>query len=484
MDCHSNHSVFLRADGSLACWDDAGSKLTLTAYQPDIDHSKDVVFGEIFSGIRDSLRKGEMPFPQYCQGCMVLASGACFNPLWAEKKEILIFQIEPSIACRLECPGCMTLAVRKARHGPPWNLDIGIFEKYLSDFKADGVSIRTIDFQGHGEPLINRDVWKMAGLAKSYFPDANITMCTNAHGRYDPSQVHSGIDEVMFAIDGVDQQSFEQNRVRGDFAKAYTFMKSFCQGAANEGRHIKTIWKYILFDCNDSPEQLLRAQELAAEAGVQEIHFVNTQLGLKASKVFTLEQIPRLNNGVKVTISDYLSNFHDILHGVDKARFALYQKDPDAAKAHLLFAMNMIRRRFECIEPDDDLPASYQALVYEIDDLSRHALLDPETRSQIAGGLHIIQDKLTIGVLGAKDLVIEWKTEELLRLSRQLNARRRTGLVALAKSIIKGCLNKLESTLSKGSVPAKNAIIQRKAQKVFQLARQIDQRPGPGVSVI
>ena len=233
----------------------------------------------MFANIRAKLKKGDMPFPAYCRDCMVLASGVPFNHIWEEKKEINVFQIEASIACILECPGCMTFAERKKIHGRPWHLDAEIFEKYLSDFRNDGVTIRTIDFQGHGEPLLNRDVWKMASIAKDYFPQANVTMCTASHGKYDPSQVRSGIDEMMFAIDGVDQESFEQNRVRGNFAKAYGFMKAFCHGVRDEGRDIRTIWKYILFDCNNSPEQLIRAQELAAEAGVQEILFVNTQLG-------------------------------------------------------------------------------------------------------------------------------------------------------------------------------------------------------------
>lgn len=484
MDCHSNHSVFLRANGSLACWDDAGSKLTLQAFDPSVDYSKEVVFGEVFTGIRDKLKNGTIPFPDVCQDCMIFASGACFNPLWAEKKELLIFQVEASIACTLECPGCMTFAERKRRHGRPWHLEMEIFEKYLSDFKSDGVTIRTIDFQGHGEPLLNRNVWKMAGLAKSYFPEANISMCTAAHGRYEPSQVHSGIDEVMFAIDGIDQESFEPNRIRGDFEKAYTFMKSFCHGATEEGRKIRTIWKYILFDCNNSPEQLIRAQEMAAEAGVQELLFINTQLGLKASSVLSLDQIPQLDNGVKIRISDYLSNFHDTLHGVDKARFALSQGDPVAAGSHLLFATNMIRRRFECIERGDHLPEDYQAVIYEILDLSEHDLITPEIRLTIKGGFHALVDKLVIGVLPAKSLIIEWKAKEILGLASQLDQWPRRGVFATTRSIIEGGVHALENKLVTGTLPTKNLIIKRQSKEIVRLATQLDQQPAPGVSVM
>lgn len=425
-----------------------------------------------------------MPFPDYCRDCMILASGACFNPRWQENKEILIFQVEASIACTLECPGCMTFAERRSRHGKLGHLDIKIFEKYLADFKADEVTIRTIDFQGHGEPLLNRDVWKMASLAKSYFPDANISMCTAAHGKFDQSQVHSGIDEMMFAIDGVDQKSFEPNRVRGDFGKAFGFMKSFCQASTKEGRNIKTVWKYILFDCNSSPEQLVKAQHLAAAAGVQELMFVNTQLGLKLSKIFTLSQIPKVDNGVKIHVSDYLSNFHDIQHSIDKSRFAMLQNDSVAACAHLEFATNMLRRRFECIEPRDTLAEDYQALVYEILDLLSNVLIESKTRTTIEGGLHAIQGKLVMGAIAAKNFIIHWKTEEIARLNVRLAQQFNIGLTERVQSKVKQKILKLEERFRLGNLSQKNHVIRLQTVEVHRLASLLNQQPSRDVSMM
>jgi hypothetical protein len=477
MDCHSNHSVFLRSDGTLACWDDGGSRLTLARFDPAVDYSRDVVFGKVFGGIRDSLRGGDMPFPDFCRDCLVLASGACFNPGWAARKEILIFQVEPSIACTLECPGCMTFGERKARHARPWNLDIAVFEKYLSDFRNDGVTIRTIDFQGHGEPLLNRDVWKMAGLAKSYFPQATISMCTNAHGRYEPSQARSGIDEMMFAIDGVDQQSFEPNRVRGSFDKAYGYMKAFCQGAAAEGRDIRTIWKYILFDCNNAPEQFVRAQELAVEAGVGTLLFVNTQLGLRSSRLYTPETIPRIDSGVEIRVSGYFSSFHDTLHAVDKARHCLSRRDAAGGASHLLFAANMIRRRFECYGEADAIPEDYQALIHEILDLAGDPQVGPDTRATIAGGLHALSGKLVIGLLDAKDRIIGWKNDEILRLSDQLRARPRRGVADHARTILRDLAWRPGTRGAGGALAARNRTIARQSDEIFRLAVRIGASP-------
>lgn len=476
MDCHSNHSVFVRANGSLTCWCDAGSKLTLKTFDPDIDYSKDVVFGEVFTRIRDKLKSGEMPFPSYCRDCLTFASGARFNSEWEEKKKISTFQVEASIACILECPGCLTFAERKKIHGRPWHLEIGILEKYLSDFQADGVSIDKIDFQGHGEPILNKDIWKMAGLAKSYFPEACVSMCTSAHSTYDPSQVHSGMDEIIFAIDGIDQESFEQNRVRGNFDKAYTFMRSFCQGAIRENRTIRTVWKYILFDCNNSPEQLIKAQHLAAEAGVQELHFVNTQLGPKSSKVYALDEIPNANTGVQVSISGYLSNFDDILHAVDKARYAISQDKPGAAQSNLLFAANMMRRRFDSIRSHEALPEDYQALAYEVLQLCEASLIKVSTRSMVKANLHRIEGKLDMPVLSAKDLVIKWKSEEILRLTEQVHKKGFRGTLAVMRAKLKGHLQALSHVLGPKSLDRRDRIIAQKSKQVLNLAIRLEQQ--------
>ena len=59
----------------------------------------------------------------------------------------------------------------------------------------------------------------------------------------------------------------------------------------------------------------------------------------------------------------------------------------------------------------DDLSEAYQALIYEILDLSKHELIDPETRSTIEGGFHAVKNKLVMDILPAKNLIIKWKSE-------------------------------------------------------------------------
>ena len=72
MDCNVNHSIFLRSNGSLACWCDYGSLKTLQEFDPCLDYAQDVYLGKVYGFIRERLASDVMPFPSFCSKCMVL----------------------------------------------------------------------------------------------------------------------------------------------------------------------------------------------------------------------------------------------------------------------------------------------------------------------------------------------------------------------------------------------------------------------------
>lgn len=70
MNCNSSHSLFLRSNGCLACWDDYGSLLTLLPFDPSLGYARDVYLGPVFKTIRAKLRSGKMPFPSIVQAAV------------------------------------------------------------------------------------------------------------------------------------------------------------------------------------------------------------------------------------------------------------------------------------------------------------------------------------------------------------------------------------------------------------------------------
>lgn len=371
MNCTVNHSLFLRSNGSLACWCDYGSLKTLQAFDPSLDYAEDVYLGKVYGDIRERLAAGTMPFPPYCAKCMVLLPTAPYTTADPQHRYVDTFQVEPSMACQLDCPGCIPLTERKTRVERAWCghlfLAPQILEKILKDFRRAGIRIRTFDFQGHGEPLLSRDVWTMVRMAKSLFPESYATLCTNANAEFRDEIVDAGLDQIIFAIDGMDQASYAPYRVHGDFTQAYAFMRDFATAAPARGRTLDTVWKYVLFRHNDRPEQLLAAQALALEAQVTELRFVITQLGPMSTLIVSDEDIPRADNGVNVRIENYKVSVEQLEDGLTAARGSFDTNRLAQAAQATTFVATMMKRLFSDAQT---VPPKYARVLQAVHELA------------------------------------------------------------------------------------------------------------------
>src|SRR5229473_1702276 len=386
MDCNVNHSIFLRSNGSLACWCDYGSLKTLQEFDPTIDYAEDVYLGKVYGYIREQLAKGTMPFPDYCSKCMVLQINSPFVSTYPRDRYIDTFQVEPALACQLDCPGCIPMKERKNRieRTPVGHLILApkVFEKIIGDFSRAGMRIRVIDFQGHGEPTLNRDVWSMIRMAKTLFPKSYATMCTHANLDFTEDMIDAGLDQIIYAIDGMDQESYAPYRVHGDFARAHRFMKSFSTSVRSRRAKTDTVWKYVLFRHNDSPEQLLKAQEMAREAQITELRFIITQLGPLSTSIVDEDDIPRANNGVNVKIENYKVSLSQLEEGIILARNGIKtNKLPQAAQS-ASFVASMMKRLFA--EPQT-VPPKFAGYLSELHELAN--LLPDSARTAIVSDI-------------------------------------------------------------------------------------------------
>ena len=165
MNCPSNHSLFLRSNGTLICWDDYGQLKELQSFDPTLDYAKQVYLGPVYEKIRDRLRKGVMPFPDYCSNCCCLMTHHPFDDRLVRQRTIETFQLEPSMGCQLDCPGCITKAERSSwvARTPFGHMTLKpeVLYKIVLDLKAAGIKVRKFDMQGSGEPLLNKKIWEM-----------------------------------------------------------------------------------------------------------------------------------------------------------------------------------------------------------------------------------------------------------------------------------------------------------------------------------
>jgi MoaA/NifB/PqqE/SkfB family radical SAM enzyme len=275
--CQSTNSLFLRANGSFTCWDDAGSRSLLLDFDPERDMSE--VYSRLgpCGRIAEALAGDRMPFPSICPDCFSLSFEA---PPAFDGRLVDQLQVEPSAVCTLECLACSTKAQRLERTTPPRIMPVERFAKILSDFRRKGIDIRCIDFRGHGEPLLNPALPQLIRLSRESYPKAMLTLCTNAHGKVTSDLVSSGIGLVECAIDGVDQESLEKYRIGGDYALALGFMRDLQAESDARKAGIRIVWRYILFAHNDSQEQLREAWRIAADLGIAELRFILTHKGM------------------------------------------------------------------------------------------------------------------------------------------------------------------------------------------------------------
>lgn len=288
--CPSIHSIYVRWTGDIVCWDDAGNETLLQRYNPWIDYARDVYLGEPFNRVRFALAAGRMPFPEVCTRCLVLRTNTGHSSFHLDRRVVEVFQVEPSFKCTLDCPGCVRLDQR--RLAPPANLPLERFEKIVRDLKNADVEVRAFDFQGHGEPILHPRLPEMIAIARELYPAAYLVMTTNANAKLKNALVWSGIDEIVCAIDGVDQASYDPYRIHGRFDLAFRFMSDIVR---RRDRKPKAVWKYILFEHNSEERHLLEAQRMAASAGVDELVFVFTRNGPRSTTVTTPADIPRLD---------------------------------------------------------------------------------------------------------------------------------------------------------------------------------------------
>ena len=217
--------------------------------------------------IRECFAAGYEPFP-FCEGCPSRLSSfdsaqRIYN--WID------LHIEPSNQCNLFCEACLCTYERSTENTPArLSLDYDLYGKTLREVHRAGLSLRNLALVGFGEPLFNSRTPDMARLARELYPNAHIFVDTNANfgKRRAEELADCGINEIRLAMDGVDQASYEIYRQKGKFDRVLQFGRDLAQAIRDSNSSTRAIWKYILFNHNDSDKQILTAVRLAADTGI------------------------------------------------------------------------------------------------------------------------------------------------------------------------------------------------------------------------
>jgi hypothetical protein len=181
--------------------------------------------------------------------------------------------IECTAACNISCAqACCAPETGITRTRNAGMLDFDLFTKVVDEA---GPALVRIDFFNYGEAFLHKRAVEMCEYIKAKFPHIYLYTSTNGLALKEDQVrrlVHSGIDEVTFSIDGATAESYAKYRQRGDFAKAIATMRAAADEKRRSGRDVPFInWRYILFNHNDSEQEMQLARAMAAEIGVDRL---------------------------------------------------------------------------------------------------------------------------------------------------------------------------------------------------------------------
>lgn len=123
-----------------------------------------------------------------------------------------LLELEPTNRCNLRCYSCPTGLKRLVR--PIGDMSFKEYKRLIDEI---GNKILVLVLYLHGEPLLNKDIYKMI----SYSHKIGIFTVLSTNGNYLDAKklVKSGLQYFTICLDGASQQSYRKYRVGGDFNK-------------------------------------------------------------------------------------------------------------------------------------------------------------------------------------------------------------------------------------------------------------------------
>ena len=181
--------------------------------------------------------------------------------------------IECTAACNISCTeACCAPETGITKTRQAGMLDFDLFTRVVDEA---GPSLVRIDFFNYGEAFLHKRAIEMCEYIKTKFPHIYLYTSTNGLMFNDASArrlARSGIDEVTFSIDGATPESYLKYRQRGNFDLAISNLRSMADEKTKAGRDLPVLnWRYILFNWNDSAEEMDAARRLSAEIGIDRL---------------------------------------------------------------------------------------------------------------------------------------------------------------------------------------------------------------------
>jgi len=184
-----------------------------------------------------------------------------------------MLQLEPTSHCNLSCPACpVTNFQADHRYTADRTSTLELAE--MTAIFEQLPSLRKLLLYNYGEAFLHAHAIELLRWLRRNRREIEIHVSTNGlaltPARLKTIVGEGLVDRMLFAIDGARPESYARYRVGGKLEKALGAMRNMVAEAEASGLRdrFEIWWQYILFEWNDSDEELAEAQEIAAEIGV------------------------------------------------------------------------------------------------------------------------------------------------------------------------------------------------------------------------
>ena len=195
--------------------------------------------------------------------------------------------IEPTIRCNIKCKNeaCLPNNNQNIKTRDSDYLSFNTYSKVLDEI---GKGIKFMYFFNYGEPFLHPSAEKMIKYAKTINPNMNIVSSTNGIPLVNKSRaeklVESGLDHITYTIAGVRGDSYCRYHDKDTLKVALQGMENVCKAKIRYAtRKPIVLWRYLIFQWNESEDEIEEAKLLSKKMGVDQLSFYLTHIPLDAA---------------------------------------------------------------------------------------------------------------------------------------------------------------------------------------------------------
>lgn len=182
--------------------------------------------------------------------------------------------VEPTNFCNLKCPLCPTGS--GAITAPRGHMD---FEHYKKILDECGDYLFNLTLWNWGEPFLHKNIYDMIDYAKA--KRIFVRVSTNGHFLKDGKNleriVMSGLDELMFSLDGASEESFLKYRVGGKFETVIKNLEDLVKTKRRLKKRTPFIeLQFIVMSHNE--HEISKIKEIAKRIGVDSLKLKTVSL--------------------------------------------------------------------------------------------------------------------------------------------------------------------------------------------------------------